>query len=72
MVKLYVIVTYDVSVERVNDVCQYLRKYLNWIQNSVFEGELSISELATIEKDLKNIIDGDKDSIMIYILNSKP
>jgi CRISPR-associated protein Cas2 len=68
---LYVIITYDVSVERVSNVCQYLRKYLNWVQNSVFEGELTISELAKIENDLKNIIDENKDSIMIYILSSE-
>jgi CRISPR-associated protein Cas2 len=68
---LYVIITYDVSVERVSSVCQYLRKYLNWVQNSVFEGELTISELAKIENDLKNIIDENKDSITIYILSSE-
>jgi CRISPR-associated protein Cas2 len=58
-------------VERVSSVCQYLRKYLNWVQNSVFEGELTISELAKIENDLKNIIDENKDSITIYILSSE-
>lgn len=65
---MYAIVVYDVAVERVAKVCQFLRQYLNWIQNSVFEGELTESELKRVEIGLKEIIDLDKDSIVIYIL----
>ncbi|MEM5874306.1 MAG: CRISPR-associated endonuclease Cas2 [Candidatus Aenigmatarchaeota archaeon] len=63
---MYVIIVYDVSVERVNKVCQFLRQYLNWIQNSVFEGELSESELKRVEIGLNEIINPDEDSIIIY------
>ena len=65
------IIVYDVSVERVNKVCQFLREYLNWIQNSVFEGELTKSELKQIEMRLKNIINENEDSVVIYILPSE-
>ena len=60
------IIVYDVSVERVNKVCQFLRRFLNWVQNSVFEGELTKAEFARIEIGLKEIIDENQDSIMIY------
>ena len=34
---MYVVIAYDVNVERVNKVKKFLRKYLNWVQNSLFE-----------------------------------
>jgi len=68
---MYIILVYDVGVERVSKVCQFLRKFLNWVQNSVFEGELSESELLKIENGLKDIIDQENDSIVIYTLSSE-
>jgi len=67
---MYVIIVYDVSVERVSKVCQFLRQFLNWIQNSVFEGELTESELEKIKTGLKKIIDSERDSVIIYILRT--
>jgi len=67
---VYVIIVYDVSVERVNKVCQFLRMYLNWIQNSVFEGELTQAELERVKNKLKEIINEDEDSIIIYCFSS--
>ena len=68
---MYVIIVYDVSVKRVNKVCQFLREYLDWIQNSVFEGELTKSEVKQIETRLKDIINENEDSIVIYMLPSE-
>lgn len=68
---MYVIIVYDVSVERVSKVCQFLRQYLNWVQNSVFEGELTESEILRIKTEIKNIIDEERDSITIYKLGSE-
>jgi len=67
---MYVIVVYDVNVQRVSKVCQFLRTFLHWVQNSVFEGELTESELLKVELELKKIIDEDEDSVAIYILPS--
>jgi CRISPR-associated protein Cas2 len=64
---MYVIVVYDVNVQRVNKVCQFLRMFLHWVQNSVFEGELTESELMRVERGLKEIINENEDSITIYI-----
>jgi len=66
-----VIIVYDVSVERVAKVCQFLRRYLNWIQNSVFEGELTKAEFEIVKSGLKERIDEGEDSITIYILPSE-
>ncbi|MGC9058775.1 MAG: CRISPR-associated endonuclease Cas2, partial [Candidatus Nanoarchaeia archaeon] len=60
---MYVIVVYDVNVSRVTKVCQFLRQYLNWVQNSVFEGELSESQLEEVKVGLKEILDLEQDSI---------
>lgn len=65
------ILVYDVKVERVNKICNYLKRYLNWVQNSVFEGELTIGELKKIEEDMKNLISIDEDSVRIYVYPSE-
>ena len=67
---MYVIIVYDIKVERVNKVKGYLRKHLNWIQNSVFEGDVTLSELEIIKKDLKNIINKNEDSVIIFTVRS--
>jgi CRISPR-associated protein Cas2 len=63
---LYVIIVYDVAVERVNKVRIYLKQYLNWVQNSVLEGELTESEYLKIMKGLKDVIDESQDNIICY------
>ena len=68
VVVMYVIIVYDINVERVNKVKAYLRQHLFWIQNSVFEGELTESEFEIVYKELLKIIDEDVDSIIIYKL----
>nr|BAL57706.1 hypothetical conserved protein [uncultured Acetothermia bacterium]BAL59390.1 CRISPR-associated protein Cas2 [Candidatus Acetothermum autotrophicum] len=63
---MYVVLVYDVDVSRVPKVCKFLRRYLHWVQNSVFEGELRESQLEEIRWGLKQLIDADTDSIYIY------
>ena len=63
---MYVIVVYDVSVDRVSKVCNFLRRYLNRVQNSVFEGELTDKQFAEIEQWLKKNTKRDEDSIRFY------
>ena len=63
---MYVIIVYDIKVERVNKVKSFLRQYLFWIQNSVFEGEITKSHYKKIEEGLKIIIDPQEDSIIIF------
>ncbi len=67
---MYVIVVYDVNVDRVNRVKKFLRRYLTWIQNSVFEGEITPADLQEVKMGLKGIINEDEDMVVIYRLSS--
>ncbi|MCJ7561095.1 CRISPR-associated endonuclease Cas2 [Candidatus Bathyarchaeota archaeon] len=68
---MYVIVVYDIAVERINSVRQYLKQYLNWIQNSAFEGELKEGEVEKIKIGLKKLIKEEADSIIFYVTADK-
>ena len=68
---MYTIIVYDVEQKRVGKVCQFLRRYLNWIQNSVFEGELSKGQLKEVKMGLRDIIKKDEDSIIFFTAESE-
>ena len=53
---MYVIVIYDITEQKVIKVHKYLKKKLNWIQNSVFEGELPESDYVRMKEDLKKMV----------------
>ncbi|MDM7461383.1 MAG: CRISPR-associated endonuclease Cas2 [bacterium] len=67
---MYVIMVYDVNVARVQKVLKTGRKYLTWVQNSVFEGELTEAQLARLQRALLKIIDPNEDSVLFYLLRS--
>ena len=69
--KMYIIIVYDINVERVSKICYFLRQYLNWIQNSVFEGEITRSQFFEIKAGLKKLINENEDSIIIYKMHSQ-
>jgi CRISPR-associated protein Cas2 len=68
---MYVILVYDIAVERINGVRQYLKQYLNWVQNSAFEGELKEGEIEKIKIGLKKLIKENEDSVIIYKTQDK-
>lgn len=63
---MYVILVYDVAQKRVGKMLKLCRKYLCWIQNSVFEGELSEAKLRELKSQISSIIDADTDSVIIF------
>lgn len=63
---MFVIITYDVGEKRVGKVCKKLREYLDWTQNSVFEGEITAGKLAKCMGELNKIIKKEMDSIYLY------
>lgn len=67
---MYAIIVYDVKVEKNRKVLKFLRTQMNWVQNSVFEGELTKSELREVESKLTKMA-GTGDSIVIYKMSSK-
>jgi len=67
---MYVIIVYDVEQKRVSKMCKLLRGYINWIQNSVFEGEITVGKFAELKSKIKNIIDDKSDSVIFFIMES--
>lgn len=63
---MYVILVYDFGEKRVNKMLKLCRKYLNWIQNSVFEGEISEVRLKELLMQCEKFIDKTEDSIIIF------
>jgi len=63
---MYVILVYDLNAKRTNKMLKLCRKYLNWIQNSVFEGEITEAKLKELLSIAKKTIDLDTDSIIIF------
>lgn len=67
---MYLILVYDIREERVYKVLKIARKYLNWVQNSVLEGEVSDAGLAKLKQELKEVINHDEDSILFYLMRT--
>lgn len=67
---VYVILVYDVNIKRVTRVLKTARKYLNWVQNSVCEGELTEASYEKLKSELKKTIKEQEDSIIFYILRT--
>jgi len=63
---MYIILIYDVGVKRVAKMLKLCRQYLCWIQNSVFEGELTEVKLRELKLKLKTIMNHEEDSVIIF------
>lgn len=63
---MYILLVYDVEVSRVTKIHKLLKRYLHWVQNSVFEGELTEAQMTELKSQLEKITDQDTDSILIY------
>ena len=67
---MFIILVYDVGEKRVGKVLKKCRQYLYWVQNSVFEGEITPAKLKMLKDELKRIIDKTEDSVIIYNLRT--
>lgn len=68
---MYYILVYDIHEKRVAKALKLCRQYLNWIQNSVFEGELTPSQLDELIVKILKLIDEEYDSVIIFEGNQK-
>lgn len=62
---MYVILVYDIGEKRVCKMLKLCRKYLQWIQNSVFEGEITEVKLKELTIKAKKLME-DYDSIIVF------
>lgn len=62
---------YDAAPKRGVKLLKFLRQHLIWIQNSVFEGEVTEAQFEIIKKGIKDRINKEKDSVIIYEFDSK-
>lgn len=60
------ILVYDFGEKRVNKMLKLCRKYLNWIQNSVFEGEISEVRLKELLMSCDKFMDKGEDSVIVF------
>ncbi len=63
---MYIILVYDVGERRVAKMLKLCRRYLNWIQNSVFEGEITEVKLKELKAEASKIMNKSEDSIIIF------
>jgi len=68
---MFVILVYDVKEERVQKLHKLCKRYLTWVQNSVFEGEITEGNFIKLIKDIDKIIDKNYDSVLIYKFRTK-
>ncbi|WP_380163342.1 CRISPR-associated endonuclease Cas2 [Kroppenstedtia sanguinis] len=57
---------YDIGQKRVAKVLKTSRKYLNWVQNSVLEGNISRVNYEKLKAELNTIIKPEVDSVIFY------
>jgi len=63
---MYIILVYDVGEKRVGKMLKLCRKYVNWIQNSVFEGEITEVKLKELIIKSKSIMELKEDSVIVF------
>ena len=63
---MYVILVYDMDQKRVGKMLKLCRQYLNWIQNSVFEGTITEVKLKELLTKARLVMDEERDSLIIF------
>ena len=63
---MYVILVYDINQKRVGKMLKLCRKYLSWIQNSVFEGEITEVKLKELLLKAKWLMKKEEDCIIVF------
>jgi len=63
---MYFVAAYDVGEERVQQMLKIFRKYLTWVQNSVFQGELTEAQYARLKSEATDLMDPDHDSVIFW------
>lgn len=63
---MYVILVYDIGEKRVAKMLKLCRRYLHWIQNSVFEGEITEVQLKELLHEARQLMQPKEDSLIVF------
>ena len=67
---MYIILVYDIDQSRVGRANRLLKAYIMWVQNSVFEGEISDGTFERMMKKLGKLVK-DRDCVIVYKFRAK-
>ena len=68
---MYYILIYDIaSAKRLPKALRICRKYLYWVQRSVFEGELTRTQYLSLKAELLAKINKKEDSVIFYAIRN--
>lgn len=63
---MFIVLVYDTAAERNPQVLRTCRRYLRWVQRSVFQGELSAAQHRKLLAQLREVTNPAVDSVRIY------
>lgn len=66
----FIIAVYDVNRKRTAKLLKLFRQYLTWVQNSVFEGELTVAQLKELQQKAEGLMQ-DSDGVVFYQLRDE-
>lgn len=69
---MYYIAVYDIAnKKRLPRVLKIFRRFMFWIQNSSFEGELTEGQFKELKSNLKEVVKKEEDSILFFYSEKK-
>lgn len=69
---MYYILAYDIAhPKRLPKMLKLCRQYLNWIQKSTFEGELTTSQFRELCSKIKSIVKREEDSVIMFEIRTE-
>ena len=66
----FIIAVYDVNQKRTGKMLKLFRRYLTWVQNSVFEGDLTGAQIKQLQQEAEALMDY-KDGVIFYQLRDE-
>lgn len=71
MLLIYDIIADEGGAKVTRNIFKTCKRYLTNVQKSVFEGNLTKSELLALKYELNNYVRRDRDSVIMYISRSE-
>ncbi len=69
---MYYLVTYDITDDgRLRKILKYCRRFFNWVQYSVFEGDLTDKQYEEFLTGINLLVRADMDSVLIFELRDR-